>query len=184
MFLQVTDHGNPSKEYSAEDISTLGARMNALGKMAQDYGLTLGYHPHFGTIGETRQGLGRMLEATDPRRVKLIADVAHLALGGSDPAEVIRTYGERLGFLHLKDLRKEIAAVARQDRNLVAAKGPPFCEIGLGMVDFAAVVQALRAVRFSGWVVVELDGGNSTLDGPDASAAKNRDALRKLGFDV
>ena len=183
-FLQVTDHGNPTKEYSAQDIKDLGSRMNTLGKVAQDFGLTLGYHPHFGTIGETRHGLGRVLEATDPRYVKLIADVAHLALGGSDPAEVIRTYGERLCFLHLKDLRKEIAAVARQDRNLVGRKGSPFCEIGLGIVNFAAVVQALRAVRFPGWVVVELDDGNSTLGGPDASAAKNRDELRKMGFDV
>jgi inosose dehydratase len=183
-FLQVTDQGNPSKEYSAEDIKNLGSRMNTLGKMAQDFGLTLGYHPHFGTIGETRKGLGRVLEATNPRYVKLIADVAHMALGGSDPAEVIRTYGERLCFLHLKDVRKEIAAIARQDRNLVRGKGPPFCEIGLGVVNFPALVQALRAVRFSGWVVVELDGGNSTLGGPDASAEKNRDALRKIGFDV
>jgi len=183
-FLQLTDHGDPSKEYSVEDIRTLGSRMNALGKMAQDFGLTLGYHPHFGTIGETRKGLGRVLEATDPRYVKLIADVAHLAFGGSDPAEVIRTYEERLCFLHLKDLRKEIAAIAQQDRNLVEGKGPPFCEIGLGVVNFAAVVQALRAVRFSGWLIVELDGGNSTLGGPDASAAKNREELRRLGFDV
>jgi inosose dehydratase len=183
-FLQVTDQGHPFKDYSAEDIRTLGARMNALGKVAQDFGLTLGYHPHFGTIGETRKGLGRVLEATDPRYVKLIADVAHLALGGSDPAEVIRTYGARLCFLHLKDVRKQIAAIARRDRNLVAGKGPPFCEIGLGVVNFAAVVQALSAVRFSGWVVVELDGGNSTLGGPNASAAKNREELRKLGFDV
>jgi len=183
-FLQVTDQGSPTKEYSAEDMKNLGSRMNALGKVAQDFGLTLGYHPHFGTIGETRKGLGRVLEATDPQRVKLIADVAHLALGGSDPAEVIRTYGDRLCFLHFKDLREEVAAVARQDRKLVEAKGPPFCEIGLGVVDFAAVLQAMHAVNFSGWAVVELDDGNSTLGGPDASAAKSRDELREMGFDV
>ena len=126
----MTDGGDPTKEYSAEDIRALGARMNAVGKMAQDFGLTLGYHPHFGTIGETRQGLGRVLDATDPRYVKLIADVAHMALGGSDPAEVIRTYGQRLCFLHLKDTRKEVAAVARQDRNRVEAMGPPFAKSG------------------------------------------------------
>ena len=183
-FLQVTDGGNPTKTYSAEDIRSLGARMNALGKMAQDRGLTLGYHPHFGTLGETRKGLGRVLDATDPRYVKLIADVAHMALGGSDPAEVIRTYGQRLCFLHFKDVRKEVAALARQDRSLVEKKGPPFCEIGLGMVNFDAVVRALRAVRFNGWVVVELDTGNSTQGGLDASAVSNRDALRKLGFKV
>ena len=183
-FLQVTDGGNPTKEYSPETIRSLGARMNALGKMAQDFGLTLGYHPHFGTIGETRQGLGRVLEATDPRYVKLIADVAHLALGGSDPAEVIRTYAQRLCFLHLKDTRKDIAAVAWRDRDRVEKMGPPFCEIGLGVVNYAAVVQTLRTVGFSGWVIVELDTGNSTLGGPDASASENRDALRELGFDV
>ena len=183
-FLQVTDGGSPCREYSAEEISVLGARMNAVGKTAQDFGLTLGYHPHFGTIGETRQGLGRVLEATDPRYVKLIADVAHLALGGSDPAEVIRTYGRRLCFLHLKDTRKEVVDAARQDRSLVEGKGPPFCEIGQGVVDFTAVVQAMRAARFSGWVIVELDGGNSTRDGADASAVENRDALRKMGFNV
>ena len=158
--------------------------MNAVGKMAQDFGLTLGYHPHFGTIGETRQGLGRVLDATDPRYVKLIADVAHMALGGSDPAEVIRTYGQRLCFLHLKDTRKEVAAVARQDRNRVEAMGPPFCEIGLGMVNYDAVVQALRDVQFTGWGIVELDTGNSTVGGPDSAAAANRDALRRLGFNV
>jgi len=183
-FLQVIDGGNPSKEYSGEEIRDLGARINAVGKVAQDFGLTLGYHPHFGTIGETRQGLGRVLEATDPQYVKLIADVAHLALGGSDPAEVIRSYGPRLCFLHLKDTRKEVAAVARQDRSLVEGKGPPFCEIGQGVVDFAAVVQAMRAARFAGWVIVELDGGNSTRGGADASAVENRDALRKIGFNV
>jgi len=183
-FLQVTDGGNPTKTYSAEDIRSLGARMNALGKMAQDFGLTLGYHPHFGTLGETRKGLGRVLDATDARYVKLIADVAHMALGGSDPAEVIRTYGQRLCFLHFKDVRKEVAALALQDRNLVEKQGPPFCEIGLGIVNFDAVVKALRAVRFNGWVVVELDTGNSTQGGPDASAVLNRDALRKLGFKV
>ena len=183
-FVQVTDGGDPTKEYSAEEIRSLGARMNAVGKIAQDFGLTLGYHPHFGTLGETRQGLGRVLDATDPRYVKLIADVAHMALGGSDPAEVIRTYGQRLCFLHLKDTRKEVAAVARQDRNRVEAMGPPFCEIGLGVVNYDALVQALRAVRFSGWGIVELDTGNSTLGGPDAAAVANRDALRKLGFNV
>jgi inosose dehydratase len=183
-FLQITDAGNPTKQYSAEDIAGLGSRMNAVGKMAQEFGLTLGYHPHFGTIGETRRGLGRVLDATDPRYVKLIADVAHLALGGSDPAEVIRTYSERLCFLHLKDLRKEVAAAARQDRNLVFKKGPPFCEIGTGVVNFAEVVEAMRAVQFAGWAIVELDGGNSTLGGPDPSAVKNRDELRKLGFEV
>jgi inosose dehydratase len=183
-FLQVTDGGDPLKVYPPEVIDSLGARLNALGKMAREFGLTLGYHPHFGTIGETRQGVGRVLGATDPHYVKLIVDVAHLAYGGADPAEVIRTYGPRLCFLHVKDLRKETAALVRRDRNRAAHSGPPFCEIGTGVVDFPAVIRAIRAVRFSGWAIVELDTGNSTLGGPDPSAAANRDALHKMGFSI
>ena len=84
-YLQITDGGHPGQKYSTDEVKALGAAMNALGKVAQEYGLTLGYHPHFGTLGETREGLGRVLDSTDPRYVKLIADVAHLTLGGADP---------------------------------------------------------------------------------------------------
>ena len=87
-YLQVTDGGRPQKNYSSAQIASLARRMNELGKLAQDLGLELGYHPHFGTLGETREGAARVLDSTDPRYVKLIADVAHLTLGEADPAEV------------------------------------------------------------------------------------------------
>ena len=118
--LQLTDGGKPHGNYTADEIKSMGARMNELGKMAKDSGMTLGYHPHFGTFGETREGLGRVLDATDPRYVGLIADVAHLKLGGSDPAEVIRTYHQRLVLLHLKDVRRDAYELARQNRDEVS----------------------------------------------------------------
>jgi sugar phosphate isomerase/epimerase len=90
--LQLTDSGNPRGNYSSNEIKSTGAKMNELGKIAKDSGMSVGYHPHFGTLGETRDGLGSVMDATDPRYVGMIADVAHLKLGGSDPAEVIRTY--------------------------------------------------------------------------------------------
>ncbi len=98
--------------------------------------------------------MGRILEASDPRYVKLIADVAHLALGGSDPAEVIRTYGDRLLFAHFKDVRKDVAALARKDRSLVRQQKYWFCTIGTGVVNFPAILAAFRDVNFTGWVVV------------------------------
>ncbi|MGH9454188.1 MAG: sugar phosphate isomerase/epimerase family protein, partial [Terriglobia bacterium] len=65
-YLQVTDAGKPDGNYSDDQLHAVGARMNELGKVAGEYGLSLGYHPHFGTYGETRRGLGRVLSATDP----------------------------------------------------------------------------------------------------------------------
>lgn len=159
--------------------------MNGLGKLAQqEYGLQLGYHPHFGTLGETRQGMDRVLAATDPGYVKLIADVAHIALGGGDPAEVIRAHHDRLIFCHFKDLRKDVAKLARQNRDLVRHSEYHFTSIGEGAVDFPAVLQAFRDVRFKGWVIVELDAYEPPPGGPAEAAKLNRDALGKMGFEV
>lgn len=181
-YLQVTDGGDPRKQYSAETIRELGARMNAMGKLAQDAGMTLGYHPHVGTIGETREGMARVLGATDPRYVKLIVDVGHLKLGGADPAEIIRTYHERLIFLHFKDVRHDAMELARSGGGSVRRGKYTFCEIGTGAVDFAAILQAFRDTRFAGWIIVELDGYQRGPGGADSSARTNKEAMQKLGF--
>ena len=183
-FLQVTDGGRPRGEYSTDQIRSLGRRMDALGKIAQEMGLELGYHPHFGTLGETREGLGRVLEATDPRYVRLIADVAHLTLGGSDPAEVIRTYHSRLLFTHFKDVPRHTLSLARQNRDLVRGEKYRFCEIGRGAVNFPAILQAFRDVKFKGWVIIELDAYRLPPGGAAESARVNRDAIAKMGFRV
>ncbi len=184
LYLQVTDGGRPNRKYSAEEIKALGTQMNALGKLAQDSGLNLGYHPHFGTLGETREGMGRVLDATDPRFVKLIADVAHMTLGGADPAEVIRTYHERLIFTHFKDVRKDVAKLARENRDLVRGKKYRFCEIGAGVVNFPAILDTFRAVNFRGWIVIELDGYEPRPGGPAESARLNKEGVQKLGLRV
>ena len=178
--LQLTDSGSTDGKYSRSQMKAFGAHLNDLGKTAEEFGLNLGYHPHFGTFGETREGLKRVLDATDPRYVKLIADVAHLALGGSDPAEVIRTYHERLSLVHLKDVRKDVAELAQANRDLVRSGAYHFCEIGRGAVDFPAVLHALSG--FQGWLIVELDGYEVPPGGPAESAAINKGALQKLGL--
>ena len=182
--LQVTDGGKPRSNYTADQIKSLGARMNELGRMANDSGLRLGYHPHFGTLGETREGLGSILEATDPRYVGLIADVAHLKLGGSDPAEVIRTYHQRLVMLHLKDLRRDTYDLAQQNLEASRRVRLRFCEVGHGILDFPGIVAALRDTGFKGWGIVELDRYEPPPGGPAEAAKMNRDSLRSLGFNI
>jgi inosose dehydratase len=184
LYLQITDGGRPNREYSAEQVKQLGRRMNILGGLAQDFGLTLGYHPHFNTLGETREGLGRVLDATDPRYVKLIADVGHMTMGGSDPAEIIRTYHDRLLFFHFKDVRRDVMELARKDRNLVRRSKYHFCEIGTGAVNFPAIVQAFRDTQFKGWVIIELDGYEPPPGGPAESARLNKQGVQRLGFQI
>ena len=87
--------------------------------------------------------------AADPRVVRLELDVAHYHQAGGDPAKAIREHGDRLLFLHIKDVESP-----------VPGKGPGsyrFVELGKGQVDLASVFAALSAIRFDGWGVVELD---------------------------
>lgn len=180
--LQVTDQGKPDGDYSAECIRLLGERINVFGRVALDHGLELGYHPHIGSYGEREEGVQRILGVTDAKLVKLIADTGHLYLGGMDPAQIIRTYRDRLILIHLKDARKDAAAAARTDRSLLRDRKYVFCEIGQGALDFSVIQSALNDVRFRGWTIVELDGNEPAPGGPDVSAHANRDALRKLGW--
>ncbi len=182
--LQLIDGGKPRGDYSPSEIRSMGAKMNELGKIAEDSGMAVGYHPHFKTFGETRDGLARVLDATDPQYVGLIADVAHLKLGGSDPAEVIRTYHQRLVLVHLKDVRRDAYELARQDRNTAENLKLRFCEIGRGVVDFPAVTASLREAQFQGYVIVELDSFTPPAGGPAESAQINKDALRSLEFNI
>lgn len=184
LYLQVTDGGEPNRRYPDEVFHSLGERLNQLGDVAREFGLQLAYHPHDRTIGQTREGLGRVLDATDPARVKLLADVAHLTLGGSDPAEVIRTYHARLVATHLKDVRREVLDLARRNHDLVRSAKYRFCEIGQGGVNFQGVMEAFRDTHFSGWVICELDAYEPRAGGAAASAEMNRDAARKLGFRI
>jgi len=182
--LQLIDGGTPRGDYSASEIKSLGVSINELGKMAKDSGLAVGYHPHFRTFGETREGVERVLDATDSRYVGLIADVGHLKLGGSDPAEVIQTFHQRLVLVHLKDVRPDAYELARQNRDAVGRLTARFCEIGHGVVDFPAVIATLREIRYQGWVIVELDHFEPSPGGPAQSARVNKDSLRSLGFKI
>lgn len=182
--LQVTDSGKPDGRYSAGSIRLLGERMNDLGRIAQDYDLTLGYHPHVGSFGETKEGVTRILDATDSRLVKLIADTGHLALGGMDPANIIREYRDRLILVHLKDVRKDALDAARENRGALRDRKYLFCEIGSGALNLASIRDVFRETSYHGWLIVELDGNEPDQGGPDEGARASREGLKQLGWEL
>ncbi len=147
-FIQLIDGGNPDVTYSSADMKSFGEHINELGKIASDSGLTLSYHPHLASIGETREGMDRILGATDPRYLKFQPDIAHMTLGGMNPIDAIHAYRDRLAFFHFKDAVKEVAQKAQDDRPAVRKAKVRFCEVGHGAVDYPAVMRALDEVQF------------------------------------
>lgn len=150
MYLQVTDERPKDRVVTSADYVRLGKLITEIGKRTADLGVSLGYHNHMGTLGQSPEEVDQILQAADPRYVKLELDVAHYLQGGGDPAKAIEKYADRLLFLHIKD----VESVPNASNPKRAYR---FVELGRGRVDLPAVFGALNRVNFRGWAIVELD---------------------------
>jgi len=122
------------------DYARLGAALNAVVDIATNHGLVASYHPHLTTCVESREEIDRAFAETD---IRFCPDTAHLALGGSDNADLIRSYADRIEYFHLKDYTSDPVG---------------FVPLGEGDLDVSGIVRALERVGYDGWVMVEADG--------------------------
>src|SRR5207302_689069 len=76
LYLQIIDK-KPKRPITAEDHKKLGRQLTEIGKRTADLGVKLGYHNHMRAIGEAPAEVDRVLDASDPRYVKLELDIAH-----------------------------------------------------------------------------------------------------------
>ena len=173
-YLQVTDERPAGREASVDDYRRMGWALSELGRRVADIGVTLALHPHMGALSQSPGDIRRVMDASDSRLVRLELDVAHYAQGGGDPAEAVRSYAGRLLFLHIKDVESP-----------VPGRGPEsyrFVELGRGRVNLPSVFDALKAIGFDGWAVVELDEVPDAARSPKESAEISKQYLRGLGL--
>ncbi|MBV9341974.1 MAG: TIM barrel protein [Acidobacteria bacterium] len=150
LYLQIIDQRPANRPATSADYRRLGSLLTEVGKRTADLGVSLGYHNHMGSLGESPEGVDRILEGSDPRYVKLELDIAHYFQGGGNPSEAIGKYRDRLLFLHIKDVEPLTSQSDSPNRYR-------FVELGRGKVDLPAVFSALRQIAFRGWAIVELD---------------------------
>ena len=178
LYLQVTDTRPKDRAATPADYKRLGQALTELGKRTADLGISLGYHNHMGSLGERPEELEQILEAADARYAKLELDIAHYFQGGGDPVKAVEKYGDRLLFLHIKDVERLSGAPG-------AKNSYRFVELGRGLVDIPAVFEALRKVNFRGWAIVELDSVPDKARTPKESAIISKKYLEeKLGVTV
>lgn len=127
------------------DFEVMGELLDRIAQRARAAGLVASYHPHLGSLAQTSEQVDKLFSHTG---IGLCADVAHLAAGGADPADVIRRYSDRLSYVHLKDA------------DLTSGT---FLPLGTGQIDLPAVVRALTEARYDDWVTVEIDGYSGDL---------------------
>lgn len=160
------------------------AALDALAAEARELGCRLSFHPHTATWIETPQESARLFDATDAELVGVCLDVGHWICGGGDPVAALRTYGERVTHLHMKDV--DPGVLQRLRGGEVGGFGAAirerlFTEAGNGLLDVTGVLRELAARDYPGWIMVEQD--SSWLEPAEASLASKRVvefALREL----
>ncbi|APA99552.1 TIM barrel protein [Nocardia seriolae] len=150
-----------------------------VGDIAAEHGLRVALHPHVGTHVETAAEVARFLADSE---LDLCLDTGHLLIGGTDPVELARRHADRIGHIHLKDVRAALAAEVRDgtaDYSDAVRRGL-YVPLGSGDVDIAALVREVHAAGYRGWYVIEQDTALAPGDSAAVPTADARESLRHL----
>ena len=155
------DRGVPlsgTPRLGGNDWVLFGARMTAVADYIQTQGLKFAYHHHLGTVVENAADLQAFIDNTGPS-VGLTLDTGHAALGGVDSLNVIRNHPARVAHVHCKDVRWETFARAKGEGSsfLDGVLSGMFTVPGDGGLDYAGIMRALKAIDYSGWIVIEAE---------------------------
>lgn len=133
-----------------EDVLETARKAGIMGKLCADHGVKLCVHPHWGSMVETEEEIALFAESTNPDHVKLCIDTAHTQVMGMDPIKLVETYGDRLAYIHFKDVDPDVTITPERPMNRFRA-------LGQGTVDFKGVCKKLREIGYDGTLCVELD---------------------------
>jgi len=152
--------------------------------LVKGFGLQVVFHHHADTHVQYEDQVVALLEQTDPKRVALCLDTGHLAYCGGDPVSFMRRYHQRITYLHLKSIDKELRKkVEREKIPFAKAVGMDmFVEPSQGAVDFLAFRDVLRDINYQGWAIVEQDMYPAPFDKPFPVAKRTRAYLREIGI--
>lgn len=163
---------------------SLAEGLNAAGAIAKEYGLTLTYHHHGGTVVERPEEIDRLMELTDPEAVSLLYDTGHAYYGGADPLTVLQKHYKRIAYVHLKDIRKSVLESARQEQEdfITCIRRGVFTLPGTGDLDFQPIINELLDRGYDGWAMLE--GEQNPADHPPYEyASKALDYLNAVIFE-
>lgn len=144
-----------------EETKQAALTINEAAKRTLEYGVKACVHPHLWTELQDENELDALMERCAPE-VYFAPDTAHLTGAGMDAAAIIRRYGARVAYVHLKDLMPEEAKIEDFPMLLGNEALPVFCELGLGPIDFRPIIEALNDIGYDGWLTVEIDKSTST----------------------
>lgn len=135
-----------------------GQRLTNLARLTADKGVRLCYHHHMGTVVQTAEDVDALMSSTTDD-VQLLLDTGHAYFAGADPLELAKTYADRVGHLHCKDIRPKVMASSlnRDASFLDSVLDGVFTVPGDGCIEYDRILEVLSGAGYSGWAVVEAE---------------------------
>ena len=143
-----------------QEWETLCDGLNRLGKIAkEEYGISLTFHHHMGTVVQDPDEVERLMKGTDPEYVSLLYDTGHFAYCGADPLEMVKKYADRIKHVHLKDIRPEVVQRVKEEglSFLDGVRAGAFTVPGDGSIEFVPIFKVLEEIGYEGYMLVEAE---------------------------
>ncbi len=153
------------------DIDEAIEKTKTLSAACAKAGVDVSLHPHVRSNILTTEDLDRIMKACAPNRTSVCVDTAHLTALDIDVPKFINRYKKSISLVHFKDLRAKIPQ-EEVDYN------KDFVDLGDGVADLKGSLKALRAIGYSGAIMVEVD--NPPKGEVEASAKKNYEYLASI----
>ena len=122
------------------------------------FGVGMAFHHHMGTIVETDEEVGLLMEHTGPA-VGLLYDTGHSAFAGGDPVALVRRHvaGSSTSTARTRAPTSWPGRGARISSFMQAVVDGVFTVPGDGSVDYATILKVLADHGYAGWLVVEAE---------------------------
>ena len=142
-----------------EEWKLLTDGLNRLGRRAKEYGISLTFHHHMGTVVQDAEEVERLMRETDPEYVSLLYDTGHFAYCGVDPLEMVKTHIDRIRHVHLKDIRQRVVDQVKAEHLsfLEGVRLGTFTVPGDGDIDFDEIFKVLKEHHYEGYLLVEAE---------------------------
>jgi len=121
-----------------ECLNVLRSELNELAQFAADCGQPLLYEP----LNRYETDLVNSVVSTADffadgchDNLKILADLFHMNIEEKNVAQALQSLGHRLGHIHFVDSNRKVA--------------------GMGHTDFAPIVQAIKEMKFAGYLAIE-----------------------------
>lgn len=137
-------YGGQAGEDFGSDLRAAATLLDEIGAYAAQRGVRFCYEPDRSCPFNTRERVMELLAATTPGQVWVSVDTANLVSMGFDPSFFLLNQRERIGVVHMHDVRAEDDDLVPEGLDV---------ELGDGLVDFPSVAHTLRSIGFDGWVV-------------------------------